>query len=64
MKKVYKINAIAATIENKFLFIDDQQLVSENLSQRKHRPQAATTGGHRKLSVHTNETDDEQSTLS
>ncbi|XP_037049564.1 osmotic avoidance abnormal protein 3 isoform X2 [Bradysia coprophila] len=43
---------------------DDSQLISENLSQQKHRPQAATAGRSRNLSMVLNDVEDDQSTVS
>ncbi|KAG4066357.1 hypothetical protein HA402_000581 [Bradysia odoriphaga] len=43
---------------------DDSQLISENLSQQKHRPQAATAGRSRNLSMVLNDIEDDQSIVS
>lgn len=45
-------------------FTDDSQLSSENLSQQKRRPQAATAGRSRNLSIASNDMEDDQSTVS
>lgn len=48
-----------------FNLTDESQLISENLSQQKRRPQAATAGRSRNLSIDINDMEeDDQSTVS
>lgn len=47
-------------------FTDDSHIISENLSQQKRRPQAATAGRSRNLAIATDNDmeEDDQSTIS